>query len=306
MYAIVLHGGAGRHQADEAPQLLESMRAATERAIRLLVAGASALDAVVAAVMALEDNPLFNAGTGGSLNIDGHLEMDAAVMVGADLRCGAVAALQRVRNPVQVARAVMEQTNHVLLAGEGAQRFARAAGFDDYDPVTDDARIAYSKALRQLGNVNSSRFTGLRKMLDAYPQLRPGTVGAAALDSSSGLAAATSTGGMSLKMAGRVGDTPIAGAGNYATTFGAASATGHGEIMLRCLATKTLCDLMEAGQSAQQSIDAGMARIVADFGKDAGLIAVDKNGGIGVGHATDGMPHAYYREGGELVTGVRF
>lgn len=305
MHAIVLHGGAGRHQAETERALLEGMRAAAKRAIKLLASGAPALDAVIAAVMALEDNPLFNAGTGGCLNIDGELEMDAAVMVGADLRCGAVAALQRVRNPVQVARAVMEQTDHVLLAGEGARRFARAAGFDDYDPVTDDARMAYHKALRQLCDMHSSRFTGLRKTLEAYPQLRPGTVGAAALDSSGGLAAATSTGGMSLKMSGRIGDTAVPGAGNYVTAFGAASATGHGEVMLRCLATKTLCDLMEAGHSAQQSIDAVMARIVADFGNDAGLIAIDRNGDIGIGHATAGMPHACYRQGGELVARIR-
>lgn len=305
MYAIVIHGGAGRRPSGEEQRLIDGMRTAAGRAIELLVAGAPALDAVVAAVTALEDNPLFNAGTGGCLNVDGDLEMDAAVMVGTGLRCGGVAGLRRIRNPVQVARAVMEQTDHVLLGGDGAQRFAHAAGFDDYDPITEDARKTRVNALRQLRDIESRRFSGLRKTLDAYPQLKPGTVGAAALDSSGGLAAAASTGGMSLKMAGRIGDTAIAGAGNYATPFGAASATGHGEIIQRCLATKTLCDLMESGQSAQRAIDTAMARIVAEFGNDVGLIAVDTNGTVGIAHATDSMPHAFYRKGAELITRIR-
>lgn len=305
MYSIAMHGGAGRRQPNEESSLLAGMRAAAEPAVDLLAAGAQALDAVVAAVVALEDNPLFNAGTGGCLNLEGELEMDAAVMIGSGLRCGGVAALRGVRNPVLVARAVMERTDHVLLAGEGAQRFAHAAGFVDYDPVTSDAKAAYRKALRKLDDARSRRFVALRETLAAYPELKPGTVGAVALDKSGQLAAATSTGGMLLKMAGRIGDTPVPGAGNYATRWGAASATGHGENMLRCLATKSLCDLIASGQSAQQAVDAVLARIVAQFGNDVGLIAVDGKGGLGIAHATESMPHAFYREGGELVVAIR-
>ena len=182
-WAILVHGGAGEWQPQDEAAAVAGVAVAVRSAAAGLAAGDSALDAAVAAVVVLEENPLFNAGTGAALNRDGEVEMDASVMCGHDLRCGAVAALRRVRNPVLVARCVMERTPHVMLAGEGALRFARAEGFADYDPLTRRARDAW-----------------LRKRT-----MPAGTVGAVALDRRGHLAAATSTGGVTLEAAGAGG-----------------------------------------------------------------------------------------------------
>jgi len=236
-------------------------------------------------VVVLEDDPLFNAGTGSALNIDGVAEMDAGVMVGQGLCSGNVACLQRVKNPILVARKVMEETDHVLLAGEGALRFARAMGFADHDPITP----------QRLADWQKRRTEGVRlpRILDHYPELAKGTVGAVARDAGGGLAAATSTGGLTLKLAGRVGDTPLPGAGNYATPYAAASATGRGELMMCFLATRAVCDRIAAGRSAQQAVDEVVAEMAASLGPDVGIIALDGAGGIGVAHATPHMPHAF-------------
>lgn len=282
-YCLVVHGGAGTWDVEARVDAIRGVRAAAVSARRVLAAGGTAIDAVVAAVVALEDNPLFNAGTGACLNLDGEAEMDAQVMVGERLAAGAVAALARVRNPVLVARRVMERTEHVLLVGAGAQRFARAMGFDDYDPVTPRARARWRERLAERG----------------------GTVGAVARDANGSFAAATSTGGVSLKLPGRVGDTPVPGAGNYATPFAAASATGHGELMLRTLATKRVCDWIERGLGAQAAVDQVLAEMADTVGAEAGLIAVARDGEIGIAHGTPQMPFAYVREGDrDLTVGI--
>ena len=283
-YSIVVHGGAGGWEGSVQAEVLDGLRGAVERAVTLLSAGASASDAVVAAVVALEDDPLFNAGTGSVLNQEGVVEMDAAVMTGHDLACGAVAALQRVRNPVLVARRVMQATPHVLLAGEGALRFARAHGFQDYDPLTPEARRHYEQRATERS---------------AGP---PGTVGAVALDRAGRLAAATSTGGRFLKLPGRVGDSPIPGAGTYATLAAAASATGHGESLLRHLATRSVCDLVAGGVPPQQAVARVLEHIAAASSSEAGLIAVVRDGAIGIAHGTPAMPHAWLREGNPEIS----
>lgn len=280
------------------PALLAGVKRAAEVGARGLADGGAALDAAVAAVVALEDDPVFNAGTGAALNIDGEAEMDAGVMVGQGLRTGNVGALKRVRNPVLVARKVMEETDHVLLVSEGAQRFARAFGFPDYDPVTPQRLADYREKSGMLRAGNGrGRLLRLQRLVAGRPELSKGTVGAVAVDRAGGLAAATSTGGLTLKLAGRVGDTPIPGAGNYATPLAAVSATGWGELMLRFLAAKSVCDLAANGCSAQQAVDEVIARMAAEVGKEVGFIAVDAGGGIGLGHATASMPHAFLREG---------
>jgi len=278
-YRIVVHGGAGEWDAAAQPEALAGVREAVDRAARILIGDGSALDAVTAAVVALEDNPLFNAGTGSVLNLDGAVEMDASVMTGHDLACGAVAALQRVRNPVLVARRVMQGTPHVLFAGEGARRFARAQGFEDYDPITPSARQHYAQRAPRPGNAP------------------PGTVGAVALDRAGRLAAATSTGGRFLKPPGRVGDSPIPGAGTYATELAAASATGHGESILRHLATRSVCDLAAGGASPQEAVLRVLAHIAKASTEEAGLIAVTRDGAIGIAHGTLAMPHGWACEG---------
>jgi len=298
MYAIVVHGGAGQWGAEAEPALLSGVELAAENSGRMLAEGGSALDAAVAAVVALEDDPVFNAGTGSALNIDGEAEMDAGVMVGRGLRTGNVGALRRVRNPVLVARKVMEETDHVLMVGEGALRFARALGFPDYDPVTSQRAADYRERYHHLQVKQwKGRQKTLGRLLRDHPGLSKGTVGAVAVDRSGGLAAATSTGGITLKLAGRVGDSSIPGAGNYATPAAAASATGWGELMLRFLAAKAVCDLAAAGHGIQQAVDEVIAGMAAQVGKEVGFIAVDAHGGIGVAHATHSMPHAFIRQG---------
>ena len=267
-----MHGGCGRWAAKDTARALAGVRAAVVAAHRVLADGGRALDAVCAAVILLEDDPLFNAGTGSVLNRDGAVEMDASVMTGQDLRAGGVAAIARVRNPVLVARKVMEATPHVLLAGPAATAFARAHGFSDYDPVT--------------------RASWRRHRLRAAVA-SPGTVGAVALDAHGQLAAATSTGGVSHKLPGRVGDTPIPGAGNYATPHAAASATGTGELMMRTLATKSVCDGIDAGQTAQRAASAAIRALPAQAGESGALIALDARGRVGVAMRGGVMPHAW-------------
>jgi beta-aspartyl-peptidase (threonine type) len=207
--------------------------------------------------------------------------MDAAVMTGEDLRCGGVAAIRRVKNPVLVARKVMEATPHVLLAGAGATAFARRHGFGSYDPVTRES---------------------LRRWRLRSAAASPGTVGAVALDGAGRLAAATSTGGVSLKLPGRVGDTPIPGAGNYATRHAAASATGTGELMMRTLATKSACDAVAAGQSPRCAALAAIRALPAHAGECGGMIALDASGGVGVAMRGGVMPHAWCVEGAARIT----
>ncbi len=287
-YALLLHGGAGDwRDAPEAP-ILEGLRRALKIGRALLAEGGGALDAVTAAVAALEDDPLFNAGTGSVLNLEGEAEMDAQVMAGEGLRCGGVAAIRRVRNPVLVARAVMEESGHCLLAGEGALRFARALGFADHDPVTPGRRAKW-QARRAAALADPAQpLARLSPLYDAG-----GTVGAVALDLNGRLAAATSTGGITLKLPGRVGDSAVPGAGNYATRAAAASATGHGELMLRALAAKAVCDRIAAGVDPQGAVQGVLADMAITLGNEAGLIALDRAGRIGIAHGTPAMPHAW-------------
>ena len=274
-WAILVHGGAGEWPAEDEAAAVAGVGVAVGHAAQGLAAGGSALDAAVAAVVELEDTALFNAGTGAVLNRDGDAELDACVMTGHDLRCGAVAALRRVRNPVLVARSVMERTAHVMLAGEGALRFARGEGFEDYDPITQRARDAW-----------------LRRRAAA-----PGTVGAVVLDRAGRLAAATSTGGVNLKLPGRVGDSPIPGAGNYASASAACSATGRGELMMRVLAAKELCDRVARGEHPQAAVDELLRAMAACIGADGGFILLARDGRFGVAHTMVSMPHAWWCEG---------
>ncbi len=292
-WAVAVHGGAGVWRDQDEGRICTGVAAAVAGARAVLDGGGSALDAVVAAVLQLEDDELFNAGTGAALNRDGDAELDAAVMSGKDLRCGGVAALRGVRNPVLVARRVMEASPHVLLAGEGARRFAQEQGFDvEYDPVTARARevwVARSKAGLTL----------------EPPSPAGDTVGAVALDRNGHLAAATSTGGTILKLPGRVGDSPIPGAGNYASAWAACSATGRGELMMRLLAAKALCDRVQAGAAPQPAADSLLVLMRESVGADAGFILLSASGEIGMVHGTPAMPHAWQRQGAPLQARFR-
>ncbi|OGA26761.1 MAG: hypothetical protein A3F77_01985 [Betaproteobacteria bacterium RIFCSPLOWO2_12_FULL_67_28] len=289
MVALVVHGGAGHWVEAERDAAVAGVRRAAAAGWRILDAGGTALDAVAAAVAALEDDPLFNAGRGAVLNAEGEVELDASIMAGDTLASGGVTCLRRVKNPVLVARRVMETTDCVLLAGAAATAFAREQGFADFDPVTDRRRARW-EAERQSAARDDSV---------------PGTVGAVALDAGGRLAAATSTGGRELKRPGRVGDSPVPGAGNYATAQAAVSATGWGEYMLRMATAKAIATRIEGGATPDAAAAAVLAEMQRVFGTPIGVICLDARGAIGVVHGTEGMPHAW-RVHGDREVGARF
>jgi beta-aspartyl-peptidase (threonine type) len=303
--ALIAHGGAGKWRPGSDDDATEGLRAAVEAGRAILAAGGRALDAVCATVAMLEDNPIYNAGTGAVLNFDGFCELDACVMESREARVGAVSGLQRVRNPVLVARKVMEETDHVMLTGDGAQRFARVMGFPDHDPVTPERRADWFDKRNRIDDVLGEHALKMRRFLKEHPEYAGGTVGAAAVDGEGVLAAATSTGGVTLKMVGRVGDSPVPGAGNYASPRVAASATGTGEFVLRSLATRAISERVEQGASLAEAVAAVLGRLGEDFDADVGLIAVDRLGTPVAMHRTKDMPHAFFTGGGAVVSRMR-
>jgi beta-aspartyl-peptidase (threonine type) len=306
--ALIAHGGAGAWRPGSEDDAQRGMRSAVEAGRQVLRRGGSALDAVCTTVVQLEDNPVFNAGTGGVLNFDGFVELDACVMESEHARAGAVAALRRVKNPVLVARKVMEETDHVMLAGEGALRFARVMGFGDHDPVTAARRADWEEKKRALaaeGPGAPGRHLRMRDFLRQHPDYAGGTVGAAAVDAKGVLAAATSTGGVTMKLVGRVGDSPVPGAGNYASRWMAASATGTGEYVLRALATRAISERMEQGASLDQAMAAVLEGMRRDYDADVGIIGVDRAGQPVARHLTPAMPHAWFSGEDELVVRMR-
>jgi beta-aspartyl-peptidase (threonine type) len=273
--ALIVHGGAGAAPSDR-DELRDGMRAAAEAGWKTLAAGGTALHAVEQAVRALEDHPRFNAGRGSVLTEDGVVQMDASIMEGDRLGCGAVAAVMRVANPITLARRVLEDGRHVLIVAEGAEAFARAAGV----PLCDPASLVTERQRLRLAERAASTSTG--------------TVGAAALDRHGTAAAATSTGGIMGKRAGRVGDSALIGCGTYAdSTLGAVSCTGDGEAIIRVvLARRALEYLKEAGDvdyASRVAVD-----LLVEEGRGAGgLIMVDWRGRIGYAHSTPFMPVAW-------------
>jgi beta-aspartyl-peptidase (threonine type) len=278
LIALAIHGGAGAvSRRKMTPAASARYKAGLARALgagyEVLKAGGKSLDAVCAAVVALEDSPLFNAGRGACYNTDEKHELDASVMDGATLRAGAVAAVSRIRNPVLAARAVMEKSRHVLLVGRGAERFARQQGLALVDESYFHTRW---------------RLTALRKRIEGHH----GTVGAVALDQSGNLAAATSTGGYTGKLPGRVGDSPIIGAGNYADDACAVSGTGIGEAFIRgVLAYDVAARMHYLGESLPAAARAAMKKL-AGLKADGGLIAVDRRGNIVMPFISEGMYRA--------------
>lgn len=304
--ALVAHGGAGSWRPGSEADAVEGLAAAVRIGRDILRAGGGALDAVCATVVALEDNPSYNAGTGGCLNYDGEVEFDASVMEGRGRRYGAVAALKRVRNPILVARKVMEETDHAMLAGEGALRFARALGFGDHDPVTAARREDWEKKRAGLdGLLDPNGNLRTRRFLQSHPDYAGGTVGAAAIDAQGAFAAATSTGGVTLKLAGRVGDSPIAGAGNYASEHVAVSATGTGEFVMRALSARAVSEAVARGATLDAAVRAALADLHDSFGADLGIVAVGREGLPVARHLTRDMPHAWFHGDGDVVARMR-
>jgi L-asparaginase / beta-aspartyl-peptidase len=278
--ALIVHGGAGSiSTADERGPRKLAMMTAVKAGASILRAGGSALDAVIASVVILEDDALFNAGYGSTLNADGAVEMDASVMLASSSsegHAGAVAAVTRVKNPVQLARAVMEHTPHLLMTGIGAELIARESG------------LAMCSPQDLIAPRSRERFLARVQHQAQLEREAHGTVGAAALDVNGQLAAATSTGGVPGKLAGRVGDSAIIGAGTYANAIAAASATGHGEaIMMASLCRETVAaigktDLMRLARRK-------IAELIAPQEREAGIITVDHRGRIGYAHNAETM-----------------
>ena len=306
--ALIVHGGAGSWRPGSDDDAIHGTTAAVAAGRKILVAGGSALDAAVAASLVLEDNPIFNAGTGAVLNFDGFVEFDACVMVSALSQIGAVSGLQRVKNPILVARQVMEETDHVMLTGDGATRFARAMGHADYDPITPDRRADWQDKKAKLDVAVGADGKGamkIRHFLQSHPEYAGGTIGAVALDADGVLCACTSTGGVTMKLVGRVGDTPLPGCGTYASKFAAASATGTGEYVIRALATRQISDNVEQGMSLEDSIASVLDALGRDFDADVGFIGIDALGNAVGAHRTPHMPHAWFSGTSEIVAKMR-
>ncbi|HEY3592975.1 MAG TPA: isoaspartyl peptidase/L-asparaginase [Polyangiaceae bacterium] len=292
-WSILVHGGAGRIDAKKGH--IEGCRDAASEGARVLAAGGSSLDAVQAAVRVLEDNPLFNAGTGACLDEDGGVELDAAIMDGASLRAGAVCALPPFRHPIDIARAVLEDGRHVLYAADGAARFATNAGFEALGAeamITDRARTDWREWKRTHGASSPPVETvdGDGPASGSAPGV--GTVGAVARDVRAIVAAATSTGGILGKRRGRVGDSPIVGAGTFADEAGAASATGQGEGILRTTLGRVAVDAMRAGRPPEGAAYDAIERLVSRVAGEGGIILVDQSGRLGWARSTPAMSWA--------------
>lgn len=298
-YSIAIHGGAGTllpgQMTSEKEKIYRAgLEKALENAYQLLDGGASALDAVEEAVKILEDSPLFNAGKGSVFTADGTHEMDAAIMEGKDLNAGAVSLIKGIKNPISLARDVMEKSGHVFLAGEGAIKFAKSLNyvFEEEDYFFDEFRHKQWLEIR-----GSEKF-----QLDhsSAKDSKFGTVGAVACDKQGNVAAATSTGGMTNKKFGRVGDSPMIGAGNYANNNTCAvSCTGSGEYFIRGVVAYDVSALMEyKGLTLEAAANEVVHDRLLKIGGDGGLIAVDAAGNVVLPFNTEGMYRAYRTSGG--------
>ncbi len=302
-YSLMVHGGAGAldNVKDEKTALryLESVRRVLEHGREVMELGGSALQAVEACASLLEDDPVFNAGCGSVLNESGKVEMDAAIMDGRDLSAGSVAAVDNIANPIQLARFVMTESEHVMLISEGAMRFADHCGMErvpeDYFYTPDRVEQLHQARLKRkimLDHDDTEEDTEDQKY---------GTVGAIARDTEGNLAAATSTGGIVNKRMGRVGDSPIIGAGVYADNETCAvSATGFGEDFMRCVLSKTISDLMYMkGMDAKRATEAGIEYLARKVKGRGGVIVIDKHGNCSSGFTTKKMIHGWIEKNGE-------
>jgi beta-aspartyl-peptidase (threonine type) len=288
--SIIAHGGAGDYDPNEIQD--RGVTNAVSAGWKILEAGGSALDAVEAAIVVMEDDPVFRAGLGSSLNFEGAVETDASIMSG-DMTCGAVGALTAAANPIKVARLVMERTDHVLLAGSGADEFARRMGVAAGDLRSEQQLELHAKLRAQFAAGEDLKF--MPKLHALAGDIELGTVGAAAVDSDGRIAAGTSTGGMSMKLPGRVGDSAIIGAGTYAGEFGGVSATGHGEPIIRHVFSKVTVDAIGSvgvREAVDMAIEMGLSH-----GVRFGIIGVEENGAVAQGFSTRAMAWASMRDG---------
>lgn len=290
-YALVLHGGAGNINHATIPdsvtgQYLTILGTALDKGEQILKSGGASLDAVEQVISVLEDSPLFNAGKGAVFTNEGRNELDASIMDGKDLRAGAVAAVGDIKNPISLARLVMEKSKHVMLSGAGASRFARDQGMKLVDSSYFYTERRWKELEQLRGKEQAEKF---------------GTVGCVALDSYGNLAAGTSTGGMTNKKYNRIGDSPITGAGNYANNKTCAvSATGHGEFLIRYTVAHDISALMEySGKTVEEAAHIVINEKLTPGGGSGGVICLDRAGNIAMTFNTTGMFRAFVKSDGE-------
>ncbi len=308
-YSLVIHGGAGTITKENMTPAKE--KAYTEKLTEALKAGYAELQkgntsiaAVQSAIVILEDSPLFNAGKGAVFTNDGKNEMDASIMYGKDLSAGAVAGVHTIKNPIKAAIAVMQNSGHVMLAGAGAEKFAQQSGLDIVDPKyfwTKDRWDGLQK-LKQKELEKSKKISHLPDYITVDQKF--GTVGAVALDKEGNIAAGTSTGGMTNKKFGRIGDSPVIGAGTYANGQVGVSGTGWGEFFIRATAARTVAAKMEY---QNKDIATATQEVISEIGKmggDGGVIALDKDGNIAMPFNTAGMYRGAITQDGQVEIGI--
>lgn len=309
--AIVIHGGAGTiSKSTMTPEMEREYREKLTEAImagyNILEKGGSAIDAVEATIKIMEDSPLFNAGKGAVFTHEGKIEMDASIMDGKNLNAGAVAAVRHIKNPISLARMVMDKSWHVLLTGEGAETFARDQGMELMPEEYFRTERRWNQLQRMLkenaGQDDSLKLEKKKNPIDIRSEDSHGTVGCVALDKDGNLSAGTSTGGMTNKRFGRVGDSPIIGAGNYANNKTCAvSGTGDGEYFIRLSVGKDISDLMEyKGLSLKAAAESVIVKL-GNLGGTGGVIALDSKGNIAMPFNTSGMYRAYIGKNGNPV-----
>ena len=296
-WAIVVHGGAGnitpkRIPPEKEQKYKDKLTEALEAGAKILESGGSSLDAVEATIKILEDCPLFNAGKGAVFSADGINEMDASIMDGKTLNAGAVASVTNIRHPVSAARKVMEESKHVMLVKDGAEKFAEEQGLEIVDPSWFFTETRW-QSLQKAKKRETERKEDKTK--------KSGTVGCVALDRNGNLAAGTSTGGMTNKKYGRVGDSPIIGAGTYANNNSCAvSATGHGEYFIRnVVAYDISARMIYSGETLEVASNILVNKVLKDQNGSGGVIALDKNGNISMPFNTTGMFRGYLKHGGK-------
>lgn len=320
-WAIVMHGGAGViERGSMTPERDKAYRAGLDEAIHAaaakLDAGGSAVDAVEAALRKLEDNPLFNCGKGAVFTAAGRNELDSAIMDGRTLKAGAVAGVTHTKNPITLARAVMEKSPHVMLIGEGAEEFAKTVGVEQVAPSYFFTEQRWQSLVRQLkkeGRPIPPRPMGAppepmkpQAILETPDAHKWGTTGIVVRDRSGNIAAGTTTGGVSGKLFGRVGDSPVIGAGTYAANASCAvSATGTGEYFIRLTVARTICSLVQyKGMKLQAAVDEVIGKELTDLKGDGGVVALTPDGQLAWGFNTPGMFRARLVEGGTVQMGI--
>jgi beta-aspartyl-peptidase (threonine type) len=310
-FALIVHGGAGTIGSERYDAARKGCRSAALAGWKILMQGASALDAVQAAIVALEDNPSFNAGNGAVLTHDGHAQLDAGLMDGSSLDVGAIAGVERIKNPIVLARSVLTSP-HVLLMGTGAETFAENNGIPVYEAseLISTAQYArWRRGYRTGDDVNAATSPDPVTVADPADSglvhvdgHKHGTVGAVAVDREGRIAAGASTGGIAAKHPGRIGDTPLPGCGFYAEDgLGGVSSTGHGEDFIRLVLARRALDFLATGYSAQAAASAAIRLLDNRVQGSGGLILLDAEGRVGYARNTLTMAHAFIREGMDSV-----